>query len=191
MPRGLLLILSGPSGVGKDTLIDAWKAVDPTVTRVVACTTRDPRPGETHGDDYHFLTPEEFQTRIAQNRFLEYKEVHGRYYGTPLDQVENLLDQGQTAILKIDVQGALEVMEKRPDAVSVFILPPSMGELERRLRARQSETPEQIERRLQTAIAELQEAPRYQHQIKNDDLDQAVKELVAIKENACQTSSSE
>lgn len=187
MARGILLILSGPSGVGKDTVIDAWKQRDPSVVRVVACTTRDPRPGEDNGVAYHFLTPEEFQTRVAQNRFLEYKEVHGNWYATPLDQVEDLLAQGKVALLKIDVQGALEVMEKRPDAVTVFLLPPDMQELERRLTDRSTESPENLAKRLQNARDEIALAPRYQHQVVNDDLDQAVKSLIRIKESACRT----
>lgn len=191
MPRGLLLILSGPSGVGKDTLIDAWSALDPDVVRVVACTTRAPREGELNAIDYHFLTEEEFLHRAEQGRFLEYKKVHDKYYGTPLDQVEELLRLGKTAILKIDVQGALEVMEKRPDAATVFILPPNLGELERRLRSRKTDTPEQIEMRLETSRQEMAHAVRYKYHIKNDNLDEAVKELANIKGISCPTSSSE
>ena len=162
-----LVILSGPSGVGKDTVIEAWREANPLVDRVVACTSRSPRKGEVDGVDYHFLESEEFAARVEDGRFLEYKLVHGNYYGTPFDGLERLIQAGSTPILKIDVQGALAVMDVRPDAVTIFLLPPSMEELENRIRSRQLDTPEVIERRLVGAREELALAHWYQHQVVN------------------------
>ena len=116
---GRLVILSGPSGVGKDTVINAWHARDPRVERVVAYTTRPARPGETDGLDYHFVSVDTFMELAADGAFLEYKEVHGNHYATPLRDMEAMLSAGKIAILKIDVQGALTAMELRPDAMSV------------------------------------------------------------------------
>lgn len=187
---GLLLILSGPSGVGKDTLIDAWSALDPEIERVVACTTRAPREGEVHGVDYTFLSREQFEADAHDGKFLEWKEVHGNLYGTPAHSVEQLRAEGKTAILKIDVQGALSVMAIRPEAVSVFVLPPSEEELERRLRGRNSDSEQAVLRRLENALEELGYASRYDHRVVNDDLEIAVSALARIKEEACQKSSS-
>lgn len=169
-----LVILSGPSGVGKDTLIDAWRSVDPRVRRVVAYTTRAPRPGEVDTVDYHFVTPERFHELAQNGAFLEYKEVHGNFYATPLHDMEAMLTDGLIAILKIDVQGALQAMELRPDAESVFILPPSDEELERRIRGRGTDAEDVIARRLANARGEIALAPRYRHQVINGDLDQTV-----------------
>lgn len=187
--KGTLMIVSGPSGVGKDTLIDRWAAADPTVERVVAYTTRDPRPGEVDGKDYHFVTEAEFAQKERRGDFLESKEVHGRHYATPLKDMEKMLARGLTAILKIDVQGALTVMAQRKDAVTVFVLPPSMEELEDRLRNRRTEPEETVRKRLQTARDEVALADRYDHRIVNDDIDQAVAELARIKEESCRSSS--
>jgi guanylate kinase len=174
------VILSGPSGVGKDTVIDAWRAVDTRVHRVVAYATRAPRTGETDGIDYHFVTVEEFHRKAAAGDFLEYKEVHGNWYATPLRDMEQMLEDGKIAILKIDVQGALSAMELRPDAITVFILPPSVEELERRIRGRGTDAPEAIEKRLQNARDELSVAPRYQHQVVNLDVEKTVEELARV-----------
>ncbi len=171
------MILSGPSGVGKDTVIDAWHARDPRVVRVVGCTTRAPREGEVDGVNYTFLSRENFNRRIEQDRFLEYKLVFENYYGTPADQVEEFISQGKIAILKIDVQGAMAVLEKRPDTLSVFIAPPDMFELERRLRDRSTDSPEAIEKRLAGARAEMETAKHYQHILVNDDVEKVVSEL--------------
>ena len=131
MAKGKLVILSGPSGVGKDTVIDAWKAADPRVERIVARTTRAPREYEVDGIDYVFLSTEKFLELADQGFFLEHKNVFDNYYGTPLGDMERVLNEGRIAVLKIDVQGALSVMPLRPDAITVFILPPSEEELER------------------------------------------------------------
>lgn len=176
--NGRLVILSGPSGVGKDTVIAAWRAADPRVERVVACTTREPREGEVAGVDYTFLSRDEFLARAEQGAFLEFKEVFGNLYGTPLSEVARITGEGRIAVLKIDVQGALAVMEKRPDAVSVFLLPPSQEELERRIRGRATDSEETIRKRLAGAEREMAEAHKYQHRIVNGDLNVCVAELM-------------
>lgn len=187
--KGLLIILSGPSGVGKDTVIDAWAAIDPTVQRVVAYTTRPPRPAEIPGRDYNFVDTQTFQTMASQGHFLEHKEVHGHHYATPLTDLENLLAKGQTAILKIDVQGALAVLPIRPEAVAVFLMPPDLDELERRLRGRATEDEDRLARRLLNAREEIVHAPLYHHIVVNQDIPATVAQLQAIKEEACAASS--
>lgn len=177
---GTLVILSGPSGVGKDAVIDAWIAADPRVRRVVTYTTRAPRDGETDGVDYNFVTPEKFAELQGLGRFWESKEVHGHMYASPKTDTEQLLAQGRVAILKIDVQGALEVMQLCPEAVTVFIMPPSEAELERRIRDRATEDETTIKHRLETAKKEIERADRYKHRIVNDDLAKTVRELQEI-----------
>jgi guanylate kinase len=179
---GKLVILSGPSGVGKDTIIDAWHAVNPKVQRVVAYTTRSPRPGEEHGRDYNFSSVPEFLAKAEHGEFLEFKEVHNNWYATPLTDMEGLLQSGKIAILKIDVQGALHAMQLRPDAVSVFILPPSMEELESRIRGRGTDDEAVIQKRLQNAAEELATASKYQHRIVNVDVEMTVAMLERIVE---------
>lgn len=181
---GRLVVLSGPSGVGKDTVIDAWRAVDDRVRRVVACTSRAPREGEVDGESYHFLTRAEFEDRVAAGDFLEYKEVHGNLYGTPLRQMEAMLAEGLIAILKIDVQGAAEVRKLRPDALTIILLPPSMRELEARIRGRAQDSEETIQKRLAGARAEMAAADDYQHQIVNDRISRVVQKLVEILEGS-------
>jgi guanylate kinase len=166
--------------VGKDTVIDAWRRADPRVRRVVAYTTRSPRPGEQEGIDYHFVTPERFLAMAEAGAFLEHKEVHGAHYATPLADLEAMLAEGLIAVLKIDVQGALDVMARRPEAISIFLAPPSTEELERRLRGRGTEDAATAERRLRNALAELEQAPRYQHVVVNDSVESAVAELVRL-----------
>lgn len=177
--KGPVVILSGPSGVGKDTVLLAWQERNPRVARVVACTTRAPRPGERDGVDYRFCTETEFQRMAEERRFLEYKNVHGNWYATPLDQLEMLRQAGKIAVLKIDVQGALTAMELLPEAISIFLLPPSPEVLEQRLRARKSDDEESIRKRLQNALDELALARHYQHRIVNDDLAATVDQLEA------------
>lgn len=181
---GTLVILSGPSGVGKDTVLDAWKAANPLVVRVVAYTTRDPREAEVDGVDYHFVTEEAFMERANRGAFLEWMNVHGKLYATPLEDMEALLADGKIAVLKIDVQGALRVMELRPDVLSIMLVPPSWAELEHRIRSRGTETPEKIALRLENARKELEFADRYTHCVVNDDVMRAVGEVAAIVEEA-------
>ena len=174
------MILSGPSGVGKDTVIDAWRAEDSRVQRVVAYTTRAPRPGEVDGIDYNFRTVEEFLAMADRGEFLEFKEVHGNWYATPLKDMEQMLQDGKVAILKIDVQGALSVMDLRKDALTVFLLPPSSEELERRIRGRGTESQDIIERRLQNARDEIAVSDKYQFKVINRNISETVEELEGI-----------
>lgn len=180
MSRGSLVILSGPSGVGKDTALAAWHAADPRVTRVVACTTRKARPGEVDGVDYHFVALEEFLRLAEAGEFLEFKEVYGNHYATPIRHMEAILDAGDVAVLKIDVQGAAEVMPKRPDAIPIFLLPPSDEELERRIRGRGTETEEATLRRLRVAREEIAFSAAYPHRIVNADVEDTVRKLMEI-----------
>ncbi|MBX3095620.1 MAG: guanylate kinase [Fimbriimonadaceae bacterium] len=179
---GKVVIFSGPSGVGKDTVLEAWQALDPRVTRVIAWTTRQPRTGEESGIDYHFCEVAEFERKAAANHFLEYKNVHGHWYATPLDQLQDLQERGQIAVLKIDVQGALTAMKLLPQALSIFLLPPSDEELERRLRSRKTEDEETILRRLTNARMELGLADQYHFRVINDNIERAVDEIQSIVE---------
>jgi guanylate kinase len=177
---GRLVILSGPSGVGKDTVLDAWSKRDPRVQRVVAYTTRPIRPLETNSIDYNFVSVEKFRELVAAGAFLEHKEVFGNLYATPLHDMEAMLHAGKVAVLKIDVQGALTAMQLRPDAITIFIMPPSFEELERRIRSRATDSPEVIERRLRVARDEIALAPEYQHILINRDVEELVDQLEAV-----------
>ncbi|MBS1718683.1 MAG: guanylate kinase [Armatimonadetes bacterium] len=174
---GRLVILSGPSGVGKDSVIDQWRACNPLVERVVAYTTRAPREGEVEGVDYHFVSLPQFMKIAEDGGFLEFKRVHDNLYGTPIAGVDAILGRGGIAVLKIDVEGAMDVMHARPDAASVFILPPSMEELERRIRGRNSDTDTVITQRLKNAEKEIEKAEFYQKVLINDDIDEVVEAL--------------
>ena len=180
MMEGKIVILSGPSGVGKDTVIDAWRNRNPRVKRVVAYTTRLPRPGETNGVDYHFVTVEQFQAMVEDGAFLEYKEVHGNFYATPLRDLDRMVSEGFIAILKVDVQGALVAMDARPEAISIFLLPPSVEELDRRIRGRGTDDPEVIEKRLRNAHDELAQSEKYEIEIVNEDVGEVVGVLEQI-----------
>jgi guanylate kinase len=177
---GRLVIFSGPSGVGKDTILDAWSALDPRVQRVVAHTTRPMRTGERDGVDYNFVSVEKFRELAEAGAFLEHKEVFGNLYATPLHDMEAMLGAGKVAVLKIDVQGALTAMKLRPDAITVFVMPPSLEELERRIRARATDSPEVIERRLRTARDEIALASEYQHVLVNQDIGVVVDQLARL-----------
>lgn len=178
----MIVIFSGPSGVGKDTIIDAWSAADPRVVRVVTYTTRRPREGEVDGRDYNFVDLETFRYLQSHGHFWEHKVVHGSYYASPKKDTEDLLGDGKIAVLKIDVQGALEVMRLRPDALTVFILPPSLEELEARIRGRATDDEETIQKRLRNAHDEIALADRYRLQIVNDDVSAVVAKLMeAVK----------
>lgn len=177
---GVLVILSGPSGVGKDTVLAAWSAINPRVVRVVAYTTRPQRFGEVNGEDYHFVTTETFTEMAENGDFLEHKVVHGNLYATPRADMEKLLAEGKIAVLKIDVQGALSAMALRPDALTIFLLPPSFEELEARIRRRAADDEDTIRERLANARGELALADRYQHRVVNKDLETAVAQLEAL-----------
>ncbi|MBS1709357.1 MAG: guanylate kinase [Armatimonadetes bacterium] len=184
-----LVVLSGPSGVGKDTVIDAWCLRDPLVRRVVTYTTRVPRPGERDGVDYHFVSQESFDRSNSAGAFLEAKHVHGNWYASPLDDTLAMVEAGLLAVLKIDVQGAMVAMERMPWALTVMLMPPSDAELERRIRGRGTETDAVVAQRLQNAHDELAMAPWYQFQLVNDDVDTTVAALMALVEERWPTSS--
>ena len=179
--KGVLFVVSGPSGVGKGTVNKRlFEEFGSAVAFSVSATTRGPREGEVNGREYFFISRQEFEKRVANNEFLEHAEYAGNCYGTPRDYVLSLLQKGVSVILEIDVQGAMQVKQRMPESVSVFILPPSFEELEHRLRGRGTETPEKIERRLAAAKAEMARAPEYDYQIVNDDLDAAYARLREI-----------
>jgi guanylate kinase len=179
---GKVVILSGPSGVGKDTVIDAWSRSNPNVRRVVAYTTRPPRPGESNGVDYHFVSLDRFMEHAAAGDFLEHKEVHGNHYATPLNDLRRMVAEGWIAILKVDVQGALTAMELIPEALTVFLLPPDADELVRRIRERGTDGDQAIATRLRNAEFELSLAHRYQHCIVNDEVAKVVEKLNSLVE---------
>ncbi len=183
MPKGSLVIMSGPSGAGKGTLVDRLVARVPGLWVSVSATTRPPRPHEVEGEDYYFLSAEEFAERIEAGDFLEWAEVHGNRYGTLASTVREHLDRGLDVILEIDPQGAMQVKELMPNAVLVFIIAPSMEELERRIRARGAENDQQIKTRLATAVRELQLVETYDHVVENDDVARATDRLVGIIES--------
>lgn len=178
--KGVLVIVSGPSGAGKSTIISRVAKLRPDIRFSVSVTTRAPRPGEVDGKDYSFRTQEEFWEMVKADAFLEHAEYVGNCYGTPADQVDQFIADGYSVILDIEVQGALQIMEKRPDAVSIFLCPPDLEELERRLRSRGTDTEEKIRDRLMTAHREYALVHKYGYIIVNDDADKAVRELDAI-----------
>ena len=179
MKKPMMLVLSGPSGVGKGTL-GKRLIEEEGFGFSVSCTTRGPRPGEKHGVDYLFITREEFLSRRAANGFLETATVHDEFYGTPREPAERAMAEGRDFLLDIDPQGGVQVMESVPEAVSVFLLPPSVAALEARLRGRGTETEEKIQKRLHNARQEVKYLPRYDYCIVNDDLDEAWRELRGI-----------
>ncbi len=180
MRRGRILIVSGPSGVGKGTIVREVMKNDPSLQFSVSATTRAMRPGEVEGESYYFVTKERFEEMIAAGELLEHACYAGNYYGTPRRPVEQALANGISIVLEIDVQGGLQVLRRRPDAISVFIAPPSFAELKRRLTGRGDTPPEVAARRLQVAAQECAVAPQYGYTIINDDLCRAVGTLEAI-----------
>jgi len=174
-----LFILSAPSGTGKSTVAGKLLQQVEGIRRVVTATTREPRPGEKPGEDYIFLTKEEFEKGIEEGRFLEYANVYGNYYGTPKDQVEENLKEGYDSLLVIDVQGAFKVKSIYPEAVSVFLLPPSLEELRRRMIGR-GYRDKNAQVRLETARGEIPCAKKFDYIIINDFVDKAVEQLKSI-----------
>ena len=180
MKQGRVIIISGPSGVGKGTVVKRIMAADPNLCFSVSATTRTIRPGEVDGVSYFFISKEQFEEMIQKGEFLEYASYAGKYYGTPEPAVNAALAQGRSVVLEIEVQGALQVMKRRPDAVSLFIAPPSFEELRRRLEGRGDTSPESMERRLQEAFGECAQAKNYTYTVINDSLDEAVHKVQAI-----------
>ena len=175
-----LFVVAAPSGAGKSTLVNALLEREPTISLSVSHTTRPPRPGEQYGRHYYFTERAEFEREIAEGIFLEHAVVHGNLYGTSRDKVDALLGQGRDVLLEIDWQGAAQIRRSKPDCVSVFILPPSRAELERRLRGRGSDAPEVIERRLANSRGEIAHAHEFDYILVNDRFEDALDELQAI-----------
>ena len=180
MERGKTFIVSGPSGVGKSTILHKLFERRKNLYFSVSATTREPRAGEVDGKDYHFTSVGEFRRMIEEDAFLEYAEFVGNFYGTPKRYVSEAMDRGEDVILDIELQGANQVHAKMPEAIRVFILPPSMEELERRLVSRGTETAEKIHGRLIRAQVEFESAHTYDYIVINDDAERAVSELDAI-----------
>ncbi len=174
-----MIVISGPSGAGKTTLLKKLCQECPGLSVSVSATTRPPRPGERDGVDYHFLSDEEFQRRRAAGEFLECFEVFSRgvWYGTLESEVSPSLAAGKSIVLEIDVQGTMAVLKRYPEAITVFVQPSSLAELERRLRGRGTESEDSIQRRLEAARREIDSADRYQHRVINDDVDRAAQQI--------------
>lgn len=178
--KGKLVVLSGPSGVGKGTIVKKLLKENSSLALSVSATTRSPREGEVHGVHYFYITKEEFEKKIQNNEMLEYTSYNGNYYGTIQSHVEELLENGKTVLLEIEVDGAMQISRKLPEALSIFINAPSDEEIERRLRNRNTEDEEAIQRRLAIAKAEMKYADEYDYIVCNDDIDVAAKEILEI-----------
>ena len=178
--NGKLYVFTGPSGTGKGTILSQVLKQDARLFLSVSATTRAPREGEIHGRHYYFLDKQTFEDKINNGEFLEYAQYVGNYYGTLEEPVNEQLANGNDVILEIEVQGAMQIHEKRPDAVMIFVAPPSIEELERRLVGRGTENPEKVAARMKTAEEELKQADKFDYIIVNDDLDCAIADLLAI-----------
>ena len=178
--KGLLLVISGPSGVGKGTVCKEYLSRHDDCALSVSATTRAPREGEIHGESYFFLTQEEFRKKIDEDGFLEHAQFCENYYGTPKDTVMEMIESGKNVILEIEVQGALQVRAHYPEAVFIFVLPPSLKELEDRLRGRGTETEDVITKRLERSKAEFKYLEKYNYILVNDTVEEAVERLHAI-----------
>jgi len=178
--KGRLIVLSGPSGSGKGTLIAALKKQNNKLYLSVSATTRPPRKNETQGSDYFFLTRVQFEEMIKTGQMLEYAEYCGNLYGTPAQAVDREMEQGRDVILEIEVDGAMQIRQKRPDAILIFIKPPSMKVLRERLMLRDTDDPETIEKRMEKAKLELSQAERFDYIVVNDRVEDAVEEIKKI-----------
>ena len=180
MNKGILIVASGPSGVGKGTVHSKIREKLPTLSYSVSVTTRKPRLGEIEGVDYFFVNLQKFQEMIENNELLEYAQVFDNFYGTPRAYVEELLNSGRDVLLEIDVQGALQIKKLMPDALLIFIAPPSMKELEKRLRGRATDEPDVILRRLMDAAGELSQQKKYDYVLVNDDVERCAGQYLEI-----------
>ncbi len=179
--KARLIIFTGPSGVGKGTILsDFFKKADNNIVYSISNTTRKPRDGEINGMHYYFVTKEEFEELISKNEFLEYAQYGGNYYGTNQKFVDEKINSGKSVLLEIELKGALEVMKKRPDAITIFIKPPSFEELEKRLKGRHSDDDESIKKRLEIAKEELKNTDKFNYIIENKVVNEAVDELIKI-----------
>lgn len=179
---GQLVVISGPSGAGKDTIVKELLKINQKVWLSVSCTSRKPRPMEVEGKDYYFLSREEFEQKINENKFLEYAEYTGNYYGTPKDVIQEKLNQGIDVILVIEIQGALKIKEMFSETIFIFILPPSIKELKMRLENRNTETEDKILKRFKTAYNELNEVTKYNYVVINDTVNEAALKVNHILE---------
>ena len=180
--QGLLIVLSGPSGCGKNSVIKQLLTIRPNCWISISCTSRQPRPGEENGKDYYFLSKEEFEKDITKEQFLEYAEYAGNYYGTPKKYIQQHLDQGEDVILEIEIQGALKIKEQLPETIFIFIMPPSMQELKRRLQNRKTEDAAKIDKRFKRAYEEINEISKYNYVVVNDVIETAAAKVNAILE---------
>lgn len=178
--QGMLIVVSGCSGSGKNSVLRRLIAIRPDLVYSVSATTRPPRPGEIHGRDYFFLTTDEFQATLAAGGFLESARVYDHFYGTPRAFIEETTARGQSVVLDVDIAGALNVRVLRPDAVLIFLLPPTLAELRHRLTNRRTDSPSEIEKRLAQADIELQAAKGYDYVVVNRDIETAVEEMRCI-----------
>jgi guanylate kinase len=178
--RGRLIVVSGPSGAGKDTLIRAALDAIPELALIASATTREPREGEVDGRDHVFLSREEFERWIDEGRLLEWAEYSGNLYGTPKQSVEEFLEKGRSVILRIELQGARQIKERRPDALMVFVRAPSLVETRRRLESRATESSASVESRMATAIKEIAARDEFDYEVINGEYEQARKDMIEI-----------
>lgn len=178
--KGLLLVVSGPSGAGKGTICKALLNKNDKIKLSVSATTRKPRNGEVHGVNYFFLEKEEFTTMIENGEFLEYAQIYDNFYGTPKSAIIECLEKGQDVILEIEMQGAKQIKEVYPEGVFIFVLPPSLEELKSRIVGRGTETQEEIEKRFSCAFEEINQIVNYDYFIVNEDIEKSVNDVEAI-----------
>lgn len=178
--KGLLIVVSGPSGVGKGTVLKELIDSNENIFYSISATTREPREGEVHGKNYFFITKDEFQKQIDEDLMLEYAQYCGNFYGTPARAVDDMLSIGKDVILEIEVQGALQIKKKRPDAVLIFIIPPEFNDIEARLRGRKTETDDVVQNRIETAKEEIKYAENYDYIIINDIIAKAQRNIESI-----------
>ena len=186
MKKGLLIIISGPSGVGKGTVRKRIMEMDKVqLTYSISMTTRSIRPGEQDGVDYYFVSRDEFKQRLKEDNFLEHAKFVGNYYGTPRDKIDELRNQGKNIVLEIEINGANQVMDKVKDdgVISFFIMPPNLKALEDRIRGRRSESEDVIQERLKKGEAEMKMTDRYDHVVLNDNIDRVSNEIIEILQN--------
>lgn len=180
---GKLFVITGPSGVGKGTILEKFFHNNKNIIYSISETTRKPRPGEVHGVNYFFVSKEDFETSIKNDEFLEWAKYSDNYYGTKKNFVLKALLQGADVLLEIETQGAKKIMEKFPDCITIFVTPPNLDELEKRLRGRKTEDEESIQKRLQRVREELKLAPHYKYAIVNDKVEDALEKLQKVYEN--------